>query len=184
MSGHEEEGPKLYGITAEFDEQHDLIEAAKATKDAGYSEFDAFSPFPVHGLADAMGIKRTILPWIVLCAGITGCLAGFYLQYWVSVEAYPMNVGGRPMNSWPSFVPVTFECTILLSGVTCLVAMLALNGLPLPCHPIFNTPNFDRATEDGFFLCIEATDPKFDEDSTLKFVQGMDGAVAVNKVDG
>ncbi|MEM7391684.1 MAG: DUF3341 domain-containing protein [Verrucomicrobiota bacterium] len=178
-----EKKEELYGITAEFDDSDVLIEAAKAAKAEGYTDFDAYTPFPVHGLFEAMGGKRTILPWIVLCAGTTGCLGGFFLQYWISVIDYPLNVGGRPMNSWPSFVPVTFECTILLSGLTALIGMLSLNGLPRPYHPIFNTPDYNRVTEDGYMICIEAVDQKFDIDDVKKFLKGV-GGVNIHEVEG
>ena len=174
--------PTLYGIIAEFDDSDVLMAAAKKTTAEGYTKTDAYVPYPVHGLDDALGVKRTILPWIVLAAALGGGLGGFYLQYWISVEAYPLNVGGRPMFSWPSFMPITFECTILAAGVTTLVAMLALNGLPLPYHPIFNAPNFERASRDGFFLCIEADDEKFDAEATRTFMETL-GAKAVSEVN-
>ena len=180
MSHHDKE-PKLYGLVAEFDDSHVLIAAAERVRDAGYTHTDAHAPFPVHGLAEALGMKRTVLPWIVLTCGILGCCGGFLLQYWVSVEAYPLNVGGRPFNSWPSFIPVTFECTILLAGLSTLIGMLALNGLPRPYHPVFNTPNFERASSNGYFLCIEATDPNFDLGETRGLMDDL-GAVAVSEV--
>ena len=173
---------ELFGIAAEFDTTEDLLEAARRTREAGYKDFDAYSPIPVHGLYEVMGGSRSILAWIVLCAGIMGGCGGFYLQHWVSGIAYPLNVGGRPYFSWPSFVPVTFECTILLAGLTCLFAMLILNGLPRLYHPIFNTPNFDRATVDGFFLCIEARDRKFNQAETKAFLESLN-AKAVSDVE-
>ncbi|NKB25745.1 MAG: DUF3341 domain-containing protein [Kiritimatiellae bacterium] len=173
---------KIYGLVAEFNDSDLLIKAAEQTQEAGYTKTDAYTPFPVHGLTEALGIKRTILPWIVLTGGILGCLGGFYLQYWVSVEAYPLNVGGRPFNSWPSFIPVTFECTILGAALSAIIGMLSLNGLPQPYHSIFNTPNFERASNDGFFLCIEEQDPKFDKKQTRRLLEDL-GAVSVSEVE-
>lgn len=173
--------PVLYGLIAEFDEADALISAARATTEQGYTETDAYTPFPVHGLDKALGVKRTVLPWIVLAAALGGGFGGFMLQYWISVEAYPLNVGGRPMFSWPSFMPVTFECTILAAGVTCFIAMLVMNGLPLPYHPIFNAPGFERASQESFFLCIEARDPAFDMETTRTFLETL-GATNVAEV--
>ena len=180
MSYHQEE-PTLYGLVAEFDDAHVLVAAAERVRDAGYTHTDAHVPFPIHGLAEALGMRRTILPWIVLTCGLLGCIGGFTLQYWVSVDAYPVNVGGRPLNSWPSFIPVTFECTILLAGLSTLFGMLALNGLPRLHHPVFNTPHFERATGNGYFLCIESSDPKFDLDKTRDLMNDL-GAKVVSEV--
>ena len=177
----EQTEPKLYGLVAEFDDSDVLLAAAKKTADAGYTQTDAHVPYPIHGLSEALGMKRTILPWIVFTCGLLGCIGGFYLQYWISAVDYPVNVGGRPYVSWPSFIPVTFECTILLAGLSSLIGMLSLNGLPRPHHPIFNAPNFEKASENTFFLCIEAEDSQFDLERTKAFMNEL-GAQAVSEV--
>lgn len=165
--------PTLYGLMTMFDNPDDLVSAAQKTYDAGYRKMDAYSPFPIHGLAEAVGYRKRILPWIVLAGGIFGCIAGFTLQYWVSVEAMPVNVGGRPLNSWPAFIPVTFECTILGAALSAVLGMLALNGLPRPHHPVFNQPRFAMATRNRFFLCIEAADKLYDRDKTGKYLEEL-----------
>ncbi len=173
----------LYGLMAEFDDVTSLVNAAKRTQAEGYRRFDAFTPFPVHELFEAIDAHDRRLPLIVLLAGITGCLAGFGLCYWVSAIAYPLNIGGRPLNSWPSFIPVTFEVTILLASFTAVLAMLGLNGLPMPYHPVFNVKRFtEHASQDGFFLAIEAEDSKFDREKTRAFLQEL-GATEVNDID-
>jgi|TARA_B110000495_G_C22947286_1_gene554623 hypothetical protein len=169
---HEEQSP-YYGVMAQFDNPDDLLAAAKATFAAGYRKLDAFSPLPVHGLAHAIGYKRTRLPWLVFCMGIVGAIAGYGLCYWVSVIDYPLNIGGRPFHSGLSFIPVTFELTILFSALTSAFGMLIANGLPQPYHPVFNVENFARASSDLFFLCIEAEDEKFDMDETTLFLQSL-----------
>jgi len=172
----------LYGLMAEFDEVTKLVDAAKQTRAEGYQKVDAYTPFPVHELFDALDAHDRRVPFFILCAGITGCLAGFGLCYWVSVIAYPMNVGGRPLNSWPSFIPVTFEVTILIASLTAVLSWILLSGLPMPYHPVFNVPRFARASEDGFFLTIEATDPKFDRTRTFEFLKRL-GAREINEVE-
>jgi hypothetical protein len=134
---------------------------------------DAYSPFPIEELHDALGARHTRLPLIVLIGGLVGCIGGYALEYWSSVIAYPLNIGGKPLHSWPAFIPVTFECTILAAALSCVLGMLALNGLPQPYHPVFNVPRFERASQDGFFLAIEATDPKFDADATKQFLSSL-----------
>ena len=146
---------------AEFEQPEQVVNAAKSAYAAGYRRMDAYSPLPVHGLSEALGFRYTRLPLIVLIGGLIGCFAGFAFQYWVSVINYPVIIGGKPMNSWPSFIPVTFECTILFAALSAVFGMLALNGLPQPYHPVFNVDRFDHASRDRFFLCIEARDPKF-----------------------
>lgn len=143
---------------------------------------DAYSPFPVEGLAEAIGFRRSRLPLIVLIGGIIGCVGGFYLQYWISVLDYPINVGGRPLNSWPSFIPVTFELTILAAALAAVFGLLALNRLPMPYHPVFNVERFEFASVNRFFLCIETRDPRFDSEKTRSFLEGL-GAEGVYEVE-
>lgn len=163
----------LYGLMAEFEEAGALVAAAHRVREAGYEHVDAFTPVPIEELHEALDLHRNEVPLIALIGGITGCLVGFFLQYWISVIAYPINVGGRPFNSWPSFIPVTFELTILFAALTSAFGMLALNGLPMPYHPVFNVPGFERATTDRFFLCIEAKDEQFDRDGTRAFLESL-----------
>ena len=165
--------PPIYGLMAEFDAPEALLEAARRSFAEGYRRMDAYSPFPIDGLAEAIGFHKTRIPMIVLIGGIIGCIGGFYLQYWASVIDYPLNIGGRPLNSWPSFIPVTFELTILLAALSAVLGLLALNGLPMPYHPVFNVERFQLATRNRFFLCIEARDPKFDPDSTRRFLESV-----------
>src|SRR5512143_52615 len=166
-------GPDIYGLMAEFDAPRKLLDAARRSRDEGYRRMDAYSPFPIEGLSDYVGFPRTGLPTLVLVAGLAGCLGGFGLQYWVAKIAYPINVGGRPLNSWPAFIPVTFELTILLAAFAAVIGMLALNGLPMPYHPVFNEPRFSHASQDRFFLAIEARDPKFDRAATRTFLETL-----------
>lgn len=165
--------PPFYGIMAEFMSSDALVRAAKRTYDAGYRKIDAYSPFPVEHLAEAMGFTRTRLPLIVLIGALLGCVGGYFLQYWVSVIDYPLNIGGRPFHSWPSFIPVTFECTILSAALFTVLGMLALNGLPEPYHPVFNVTEFEHASRDRFYLVIQADDRKFDEAAARQFLQGL-----------
>jgi hypothetical protein len=173
--------PALYGLIAEFEQPDELLEAARRAYAAGYRRMDAYTPFPVAGLSEAIGFRRTWLPFLVLCGGIIGCLGGFYFQYYVAVIDYPINIGGRPLNSWPSFIPVTFELTILCAALTAVFGMLALNGLPMPYHPVFHVPHFELATRDRFFLCIEAVDPQFEVQQTRQFLTTL-GAREVSEV--
>lgn len=175
--------PPLYGVMAEFDRPEALLEAARRSFTEGYRRMDAYSPFPIDGLAEAIGFHKTRIPLIVLIGGILGCLGGFYLQYWVSVVDYPLNIGGRPLNSWPSFIPVTFELTILVAALSAVLGLLALNGLPMPYHPVFNVERFQLASRNGFFLCIEAIDPKFDHEATRQFLEscGPQGVYEVER---
>jgi len=163
--------PKIYGLVAEYSEPEALIAAANTAREAGYRQMDAYTPFPVHGLSEAVGFKRTKLPIIVLLGGLTGAIAGFSMQYFANVIHYPINIGGRPMNSWPAYIIPTFECTILFSAFAAVLGMLALNGLPQPYHPLFNVPAFELASRSHFFLCVEATDPKFDLDATRRLLE-------------
>jgi len=164
---------RIYGLMAEFDSPDDLLAASRQAYAVGYRRMDAYSPLPIEGLAEAIGFRRTRVPLIVLIGGLIGCVGGFYLQYWISVIDYPLNVGGRPYNSWPSFVPVTFEMTILCAAFAAVLGMLALNGLPMPHHPVFYVPRFALATRNRFFLSIQARDPKFDRDQTRSFLEGL-----------
>jgi hypothetical protein len=150
-----------------------LLHAAERASQEGFKRMDAYTPFPVEGLAEAIGFSRTRVPLIVLIGGIIGCVGGYFLQYWVAVLDYPLNVGGRPLNSWPAFVPVTFELTILCAALAAFFGVLALNGLPMPYHPVFNVEQFELASRNHFFLCIEAVDAKFDADATRKFLESL-----------
>jgi hypothetical protein len=158
---------------AEFDSPADLLGAAERAYAEGYRRMDAYTPFPVHGLAEAIGFRRTRLPLLVFFGAVAGCVGGYGLQYWISAIDYPLNIGGRPLNSWPAFIPVTFELTILVAALAAVLGMLALNGLPRPYHPVFNVPEFELASRNRFFLCIEATDPKFDRGETKHFLEGL-----------
>ena len=163
----------MYGLLAEFEEPEALLEAARRAYEAGYRKLDAYSPFPLEGLAESIGVRRTGVSLIVLIGGILGCLTGFGIQYWISVIDYPLNVGGRPYNSWPSFIPVTFELTVLFAATAAVVGMLALNGLPMPYHPVFNVPRFALASRDRFFLCVESADAQFDAAETRQFLESL-----------
>jgi hypothetical protein len=158
---------------AEFDGPNELLAATRAAYDAGYRRMDAYSPFPVEELSDAIGFRNTRLPLIVLAGGILGGVLGFGLQYWCSAVNYPINVGGRPLNSWPAFIPITFELTVLIASLSAVVGLILLNGLPSPYHPVFNVPRFELASRDRFFLCIESSDPKFDRAATRHFLQAL-----------
>ena len=173
----------IYGVVAEFPTQHELIHAVEKTREAGYRRIEAYTPFPVEGLSEALALKRNNVPLITLIGGLTGGFGGFFFQYWVSVIAYPLNIGGRPLNSWPAFIPVTFELTVLGAALSAVFGMLALNGLPRPHHPLFNVHRFVKhATSDRFFLCIEARDPKFHLKDSARFLQGLN-ASHINEVE-
>ena len=164
----------LHGLMAEFEEPEQLIAAAQRAYAAGYRKMDAYSPMPVEGLAEAIGFTRNWVSLVVLIGGLCGCIGGFTLLWWIAVIAYPHNVGGRPFNSWPAFIPITFECTVLLAALSSVIGMLAMNKLPMPYHPVFNVHSFsERASVDRFFLCIEAADPKFDRAQTRSFLEGL-----------
>jgi hypothetical protein len=165
--------PPIYGLLAEFEDPTSLVVAADRAREDGYVCMDAYSPFPIEELHHAIGMHHTRLPLIVLIGGLVGCFGGFGLQYWVSAVAYPINVGGKPFDSWPAFIPVTFECTILVAALACVLGMLALNGLPQPYHPVFNVPRFALASRNRFFLCIEARDPRFQLEETRRFLETL-----------
>ena len=167
------DGRPLYGLVAEFETATELFHASEKTRDAGYKEIDAYTPFPVEHLEEALGKGHTKLSQLVFVGGLAGAIGGFGLATWASTMAYPLNIGGRPMLSWPSFIPITFECMVLLASFTAVFGMIALNGLPQPYHPIFNAKNFERASVDRFFLCIEAADPKFDPKATEQFLKSL-----------
>ena len=166
-------GEDLFGIVAEFGEVEEIKEAARRTRDAGYTNIEAYTPFPVDELDEDLGHAPTRLGWVVLLMGITGGLIGFFVQLYSAAEFYPLNIGGKPLNSWPNFIVITFECTVLFSAFTAGLFMLGRNGLPRPYHPIFNTPGFENATRDRFFLCIEADDPKFDSGGVKDFLNDL-----------
>jgi hypothetical protein len=165
--------PAVHGVLAEFEDPTSLVSAAHQAHEAGYRRMDAYSPFPIEELHEALGAHHTRLPLIVLIGGLIGCIGGFALQYWASTIAYPINVAGKPLNSWPAFIPVTFECTILVAALSAVLGMLALNGLPQPYHPVFNVPRFALASRNRFFLCIESRDPKFDLERTRRFLETL-----------
>jgi hypothetical protein len=167
---------------AEFEGPTEVVEAARRVHEAGYKKVDAYSPYPIEELAEALGHHHSWLPLLVLLGGIAGCIAGYSLQFWSAVIAYPLNIGGRPIHSWPAFIVPTFETTILFAAGTAVLGMLALNGLPEPYHPVFNVPQFARASKDRFFIVIEARDPQFDPDRTWSFLTSL-GPRSVSEVD-
>jgi hypothetical protein len=173
--------PPIYGLLAEFEHPGDLLAAVGAARTDGFTKLDAFTPFPVEGLAAALGFRRTSVPMVIFIGGLIGCLGGFFMQWFASVVHYPLNVGGRPFNSWPAFIPVTFELTVLFGALAAVLGMLGLNGLPMPYHPLFHVPSFALATKDRFFLCIEARDSRFDRERTRQFLEGLHPA-AVSEV--
>ena len=167
------QSPTLYGLMAEFDNPTALVDGATKARLAGYRKMDAYSPIPIEELNEALGLRRTRLPLLVLLGGIVGGVGGFSLEAWSSAIAYPMNVGGRPLVSWPLFIPVTFETTVLGAALTAFFGMWALNKLPQPYHPVFNVDAFTRASTDRFFLVIETADPRFDRTATRSFLEAM-----------
>jgi len=162
-----------YGLMAEFDSAQELVDAAHKTHQAGYQKLDAYSPFPVEGLAEAIGFRKNRVALVVLIGGILGGLSGYMLQYWVAAITYPTNIGGRPFHSWPSFIIVTFEMTVLFGGLSALFGMLALNGLPMPYHPVFNVPEFKKVTENKFFLVVFSSDPQYNPAATRTFLESL-----------
>ncbi len=172
----------MYGLMAEFDTANQVVRAAHRSREDGYTRMDAYSPLPVEGLSEALGFRPTRLPLAVLIGGLLGGAGGYFMQYYAAVIGYPLNIGGRPLHSWPSFIPITFELTVLVGGLTALIAMLILNRLPEPYHPVFNVPRFEHASSDKFFLCIQSDDPHFDRVRTETFLKGL-GAREVSVVD-
>jgi hypothetical protein len=173
--------PDLHGLMAEFGAPGDLVRAARQVHAAGYRKVDAYTPYPIEEVLDALHLHETRVPLIVLAGGLFGLAGGWALQYWISVIDFPMNIGGRPFNAWPAFAVPAFETTVLGAALAAVFGMLALNGFPEPYHPVFNVPSFVTASRDGFFLCIEAVDPKFDRQKTGEFLRGL-GAADVQEV--
>jgi len=173
----------LHGLMAEIEEPGQVVRAARRCREAGYVKMDAYTPYPIEELAEALGYhSRGRLPKLVLLGGIVGCVGGFLMQYWCAVIGYPINIGGRPLNSWPAFIPVTFEMTVLVAALTAVLGMLALNGLPMPYHPVFNVEAFRLASRDRFFLTIEAADPRFDAAGTRRLLESL-GPRKVHEVE-
>jgi len=173
---------KLWGILAEFDEPEALLDAANKTRAKGYKHLDAFVPFPINGLTEAVGKPKTKIQWLILLGGLVGGIGGFFMQWYANVISYPWNIGGRPLNSWPSFMPVTFELTVLCAACVAVFGMFALNGLPQPYHPVFNVDEFEQASRDKFYLCIEIIDETFDEMAARDFLRSL-GSKAVYDVE-
>jgi hypothetical protein len=174
--------PPLYGLLAEFHTPAEVVNAAERVREAGYTKVDAYSPYPIEELSEALHLGRSHLPKIVLAGGVLGLLGGWALQYWSSVIEYPLNIGGRPENAWPAFIVPAFETTVLFAAGSAVLGMLALNGLPQPYHPVFNVPGFALASRDKFFIGIEATDPRFDRVETGKLLRSL-GAYEVSEVE-
>lgn len=164
---------KLWGLLAEFEEHDQLLAAARHAYAEGYRKLDGYSPFPIDGLAEALGHEYTAIPLITLMGGMLGGLGGYFMQWYAMARLYPLNVGGRPYNSWPNFIPVTFELTVLIASASAFLAVFVLNKLPQPNHPVFNVPEFERASIDRFFLSVEFDDPKFDLVQTRKFLESL-----------
>jgi hypothetical protein len=165
--------PSTYGLMAEFNDPDDLVRAVRRAREEGYRSMDAYTPFPVEGLARALGFERTRVPLLVLIGGIVGCVGGYLMQYYIAVIDYPINAGGRPLHSWPAFIVITFEMTVLAAALAAVLGMLALNGLPTPHHPVFNVPRFVLASRDRFFLVIEAKDARFQLEETRHFLKSL-----------
>jgi len=164
---------RIYGIMAEFDSASDLVAAARRTHQSGYQKIDADSPFPVEELAEAIGFHKNRVPMVTLIGAVIGGLSGYLMQYWMNAVNYPVVVGGKPPHSWPAFIPITFEMTILFGGISAVLGMLALNGLPMPYHPVFNVPRFAMATKDRFFLIVFSTDLKYSPAGTRQFLESL-----------
>ena len=165
--------PRIYGLLAEFDSVDAVIRAAQRVREAGYRKIDAYSPFPLEELSEAIGFEKNGVALVCLVGGLLGCTGAYVLQWWINTISYPVNIGGRPFHSWPSFIIVTFEMTILFSGLSAVFGMLALNGLPMPYHPVFNVPQFDAASRDRFFIIIFSSDKNYDSVLTRTFLEGL-----------
>jgi hypothetical protein len=163
----------LFGLMVEFLAPEDLLSATRTARQAGYRDMDAYTPYTVEGLATELGMRKTRIPSVVFIGGLVGAGFGFFMQYYAMAIDYPLNVGGRPYNSWPVYIPITFEVMVLVASLSAVIALLYLNGLPQPHHPLFYVPEFERASQDRFFLCIEATDPQFDRIATEQFLAGL-----------
>jgi hypothetical protein len=185
MSSHHNHEPvdPTFGTVAEFDDPDALLSAANRAREAGFRHVEAYSPFPIHGMDEALKFDDARLPWATFLGGLGGCAIGFLGLYYTNVVDYPWNVGGRPLFSWPQFLPITYECTILFAALSAFFFQFALNGLPKPYHSIFNTPNFARATQDRFFLLIEKTDPQYDSSATASFLSELRGVINVSEVE-
>ena len=179
---HRRHAPPLYGVIAEFENPNDLVHAARKVYEQGYRCINGYSPYPIEELSEAIGFTHTSLPLIVFIGGVLGGLAGFGMQYYMEVIDYPLNVGGKPYNSWPAFIPITFECIVLAAAFSAVLGMLILNKLPQPYHPVFNVPNFAMATNDRFFLAVEANDPKFEHAKVVSMLRDLN-ATTVNDVE-
>ncbi|HEV8187321.1 MAG TPA: DUF3341 domain-containing protein [Pyrinomonadaceae bacterium] len=179
---HRRHAPPLYGVVAEFENPSDLVAAARRVYSLGYRRINGYSPYPIEELSEAIGFTHTSLPLIVFIGGLVGGIGGFLMQYYIEVIDYPINVGGKPYNSWPAFIPITFEMTVLVAAFSAVLGMLVLNKLPQPYHPVFNLPNFAMATRDRFFLAIEANDPKFHHAEVIELLKSLN-ALEVNDVD-
>ncbi|NUN14645.1 MAG: DUF3341 domain-containing protein [Myxococcales bacterium] len=179
MARHKE---KIFGVLAQFESSQDIFRACEKVRDAGYTRWDAHTPFPVHGLDAAMGLKPSRLPWIVLVAALTGASCALLLQWWTSAVDYPLIIAGKPLFSWQAFVPVTFEVAVLFGALGALLGMLGLNRLPQHYHPVFQSKAFDRASDDKFFISIEAQDPRFDTSKTADMLRSV-GATHVEMLE-
>jgi len=176
MSSLRDPRPATYGLMAEFATPDALIEAARQVTTAGYTKVDAYTPYPIEAVSEALALPRSLVPKIVLAGGLLGGFGGYMLQYWSQLIVYPMNIGGRPFHSWPSFIVPTFECTILGASLAAVLGMILLNGLPQPYHPVFNVPRFALASRDRYFLVIESRDPKFHPDATRRFLTNLNAS--------
>ena len=179
---HRRHAPPLYGVIAEFENPSDLVAAARRVYSLGYRRINGYSPYPIEELSEAIGFTKTSLPLIVFIGGLIGGIGGFLMQYYIEVIDYPINVGGKPYNSWPAFIPITFEMTVLVAAFSAVLGMLVLNKLPQPYHPVFNLPNFALATRDRFFLAVEANDQKFVHAEVIELLKSLN-AVEVNDVE-